>query len=571
MNNPLKNSLTKPCFPLQVFTKTSLQSVFSGEGIRQLTLTLILGVTASVGTPTPLNAQPSPAFLRRLPQTPPPQQLVQAQIIYVDPVNGVDGETSGNQALPFRTITSALQNAKSGVTVQLAPGTYSQQTGEIFPISVPNGVVLQGDASNNGQNVVITGGGNFVSPTFARQNITLRSEGNSQISGVTLTNPNTRGTALWVESSSPTITNSTFFNSKRDGIFISAEGNPKVENNIFIQNEGNGISVARSGQGEIRSNLFQNTGFAISINDQAAPQVLENQIIENRDGIVVSHSAQPILRNNLIENNSRDGVVAIAQSQPNLGTSENPGNNIIRNNGRYDVYNATRGNTLLAVGNEIDESRISGAVEFVAASVNAPNVDLSAGSLSDLRGHWAQPYIEALVTQGIMSGFEDGSFRPDEPITRVQFATIVQKAFSPAPQQPATNFSDVSQNFWGYNAIQTAYRAGFLSGYPDGKFKPNEQLTRVQGIVGLAKGLGYTSENTNLLSIYQDFNQIPNWALQAVAGATQKQLIVNYPQQNQLNPNQVATRADIAAFVYQALVNAGKAQAIDSPYLVSNP
>jgi hypothetical protein len=83
--------------------------------------------------------------------------------------------------------------------------------------------------------------------------------------------------------------------------------------------------------------------------------------------------------------------------------------------------------------------------------------------------------------------------------------------------------------------------------------------------------LGYTSENTDVLSVYRDLNDIPNWALQDVAGATQKQLIVNYPQQNQLNPNQVATRADIAAFVYQALVNAGKAQAIDSPYLVSNP
>ncbi|WP_413161300.1 DUF1565 domain-containing protein [Capilliphycus salinus ALCB114379] len=567
--------MTKPrsplqtCFIHQTFTQKPSKAVFSPLRIGQLSLTFVLGLTALVGTSTRTNAQPSGLSLTRFPQ---PQQLVQAQqVIYVDPVNGVDSDTSGNNANPFRTLTYALQKAQPGVTVQLAPGTYSQQTGEIFPISVPDGVVLRGEASNNGQNVVIIGGGNFVSPTFARQNVTLRTQGNSQISGVTVTNPNTRGTALWVESSTPTITDSTFANSKRDGIFISAEGNPKVENNIFIQNEGNGISVARSGQGEIRSNLFQNTGFAISVNDQAAPQIVENQIIENRDGIVVSHSAQPILRNNLIENNSRDGVVAIAQSQPNLGTADNPGNNIIRNNSRYDVYNATRGNTLLAVGNEIDESRISGPVEFVAASVNAPDVNLNVGTLSDLRGHWAQPYIEALVSQGIMSGFDDGSFRPDEPITRVQFAAIVQKAFSPTPQQPAGNFSDVSANFWGYNAIQTAYRAGFLTGYPDGQFKPNEPLTRVQGIVGLAKGLGYTSDNTNVLSVYQDLNQIPNWALQAVAGATENQLIVNYPQQNQLNPNQVATRADIAAFVYQALVNKGKAQAIDSPYLVSNP
>jgi len=79
---------------------------------------------------------------------------------------------------------------------------------------------------------------------------------------------------------------------------------------------------------------------------------------------VISHQAKPILRNNLIENNQRDGVVAISQAQPDLGTVESPGQNIIRSNGRHDVYNATRGYTLTVVGNEIDQARISGAVEF---------------------------------------------------------------------------------------------------------------------------------------------------------------------------------------------------------------
>ncbi len=144
---------------------------------------------------------------------------------------------------------------------------------------------------------------------------------------------------------------------------------------------------------------------------------------------------------------------------------------------------------------------------------------------------------------------EDGLFRPDDPITRVQFAAIVPKAFVPTPQKPVANFPDVSQNFWGYNAIQTAYRAGFLSGYPDGQLKPNEQLTRIQGLAGLAQGLGYSSADTSILSVYQDVNQIPNWALEALAGATEKKLVVNYPTLAQLNPNQPATRADMAAFL----------------------
>ncbi|MGC9525057.1 MAG: DUF1565 domain-containing protein [Limnospira sp.] len=502
--------------------------------------------------------------------TPTSQHLAQAPILHVDPARGIDSAGStGSEAGPFRSITYALQKATPGTVIQLAPGTYSQETGEAFPITLKSGVTLRGDAATHGQTVAIIGGGNYVSPTFARQNVGIRTLGDSQIVGVTLTNPNTRGTALWVEDSNPTVTNSTFVNSKRDGIFISAEGNPQILDNLFSQNEGNGISVARTGRGMIRGNLFQNTGFGISVNDEASPEILENRIVENRDGVVVSHSAQPILRNNLIENNSRDGLVAIAQAQPDLGTADDPGGNAIRNNDRYDLYNATRGYTISAIGNEIDESRISGAVEFVAAAVVPPDVSIELGAISDLRGHWAQSYIEALVAQGIMSGFEDGSFRPDEPVTRVQFAAIVRNAFSPAPQQPPGEFTDVSGDFWGYEAIQTAYRAGFLSGYPDGQFRPNEPITRIQGIVGLAQGLSYRSENADVVSIYQDATDIPNWALSAVAGATVQNLVVNHPNPKQLNPNRIATRAEVAAFVYQALVQAGRVQAIESPYLLN--
>jgi parallel beta-helix repeat protein len=307
------------------------------------------------------------AYIQGIRPNPPlmSQNLAQNSIIHIDPNTGRDSETStGSETGPYRSITYTLQRVQSGTVIQLNPGTYSQETGEVFPISLKDGVTLQGDEATNGQNTVIIGGGNFVSPTFARQNATIKTQGNSQIIGVTVTNPNTRGTGLWIESSSPVVSGCTFIESKRDGIFITSESNPKIQSNIFIQNAGNGISIARSGAGEIRNNVFQNTGFGISVNDDASPTIIENKIIENRDGIVISHQAKPILRNNLIENNERDGVVAISQAQPDLGTVDSPGQNIIRSNGRYDVYNATRGYTLTVVGNEIDQTRVSGAAEF---------------------------------------------------------------------------------------------------------------------------------------------------------------------------------------------------------------
>lgn len=324
------------------------------------TMILGLGLISGIGNPVLANTpriQPHPPLIS--------QNVAQASIIHIDPNTGRDSETStGSQTSPYRSITYALQKASPGAVIQLNPGTYSQETGEVFPLSLQDGVTLQGDETTNGQDTMIMGGGNFVSPTFARQNATIKTHGDSQIIGITITNPNTRGTGLWIESSSPVVSGCTFIESKRDGIFITSESNPKIQNNIFVQNAGNGISIARSGAGEIRNNVFQNTGFGISVNDEASPTIIENKIIENRDGIVISHQAKPILRNNLIENNERDGVVAISQAQPDLGTIDSPGQNIIRSNGRHDIYNATRGYTLMVVGNEIDQTRISGAVEF---------------------------------------------------------------------------------------------------------------------------------------------------------------------------------------------------------------
>jgi hypothetical protein len=189
----------------------------------------------------------------------------------------------------------------------------------------------------------------------------------------------------------------------------------------------------------------------------------------------------------------------------------------------------------------------------------------------DVQGHWAQAYIQALAGLGAIAGFPDGTFRPSDPVTRAQFAAIIAKAFAPTAQKPVSDFVDVRRDYWAYQVIQTAYRGGFLSGYPDRTFRSEERIPRVQVLVSLASGLNLRSDTTSLLSVYSDAAQIPDYARTAIAGATQKKLVVNYPTPTQLNPNQNATRADVAAFVYQALVNAGRVPPISSPYLVNTP
>jgi parallel beta-helix repeat protein len=488
------------------------------------------------------------------------QTPVGAKIIYVNPSTGTDADGAGNsEASPYRTIAYALQKASSGTIVQLAPGSYTSQTGEVFPLVVKEGVTLQGEPSNKGQRIGVIGGGLYSSPTFAGQNITIRAEKDSQITGISLTNPNVRGTAVWIESTNATISSNTFSNSWREGVFVTGTSSPKIEDNVFTKNQGNGITVARQSTGEVRNNVFQETGIGISVSESAAPVITGNTITQCDDGVVVTGSAAPVLRNNTIENNKRNGVVAISNAQPNLGTTDSPGQNRIRNNATFDVYNTTASNTIVAVGNDIDQKRISGRVDFVAATV--------AGNFRDIQGHWAKAYIEALAGLNVIAGFPDGNFRPSDPVTRAQFAAMITKAFSPTPGKPVSDFVDVRSNYWAYQAIQTAYRGDFLSGYPGRVFRPEERIPKVQVLVSLASGLKLRSEDTNVLSVYTDASQIPNYALTAIAGATKNKLVVNYPIPNQLKPNENATRAEVAAYVYQALVNAGRVPAIASPYL----
>jgi parallel beta-helix repeat protein len=502
-------------------------------------------------------------------------------VYYVNPATGSDTPTVGKtEATPFKTITFALQQAQPGTIVQVAAGNYTAQTGETFPLNVKSGVVLRGDEASKGQAVTIGGSGNFVSAAFARQNVTILAGNGSEIRGVSVTNQSPRGTAVWVESTNPTIANNTFANSLREGVFVTGTANPKIMGNFFIKNQGNGISVTKAAQGEIRENVFQGTGFGLAIGGTSAPLIDGNQITQNQAGIYINDNARPILRNNIISDNVGDGVVITVNAQPDLGTATSLGGNTIRSNKGSDVNNATQG-TISAVGNNIDPKRILGKVAFVAADIPTPSPTTSPttpptsgtptppASFKDVRGHWAQTYIEALAAQKVITGFPDGTFKPEEPVTRAQFAAIISKAFAPAPRRAGIEFNDVAKAYWGYDAIQLVVKGGFMAGYPEGNFRPEQKIPRVQSLVAIANGLNFAPGNVALLAKYQDAKEIPAYASDAIAAATQRQVVVNYPAVAQLAPNREATRAEVAAFVYQALVNAGQLPAIPSPYVVT--
>ncbi|MTJ09202.1 S-layer homology domain-containing protein [Anabaena sp. UHCC 0204] len=193
-------------------------------------------------------------------------------------------------------------------------------------------------------------------------------------------------------------------------------------------------------------------------------------------------------------------------------------------------------------------------------------------SFNDVQSnYWASQFIQELSRREIIAGFPDGSFRPEEAVTRAQFAAMLNKAFNKSAQRQGIRFNDVATNFWAYNAIQQSYVTGFLSGYPGNRFEPNQAIPRQQVLVSLANGLNY-SPSANINSILQTFNDASNiadYARSPIAAAVERRMVVNYPNVNFLNPTTNATRAQVAAFIYQALVSSNQASAINSPYIVA--
>ncbi|RUR74496.1 family 10 glycosylhydrolase [Chlorogloeopsis fritschii PCC 9212] len=197
-------------------------------------------------------------------------------------------------------------------------------------------------------------------------------------------------------------------------------------------------------------------------------------------------------------------------------------------------------------------------------------------SFSDIQNHWARLFITALAERRILNGYPDRTFRPNNSVTRAEFAAIIAKVFTQPSKRAYVPFTDVPANHWAANAIKGAYETGFLSGYPDHSFRPNYRIARGDVLVALVNGLDLAANIkpdllTELPQIYKDAANIAGYAKNQAAIATKAGIVVSYPDIKLLNPNIAATRADVAAIVYQALVYLGKAEKIASNYIVAQP
>ncbi|WP_071189627.1 DUF1565 domain-containing protein [Trichormus sp. NMC-1] len=292
--------------------------------------------------------------------------LSQVNVLFVNPSAGDDKLGNGSDRAPWKTITQALQVAQPDTLIILSAGTYSAKTGEVFPLFLKQGVAIQGDIRNKGRDIKIIGGGEYLSRSFGGQNVTIVGANQTSLTGVTVTNTNSRGYGLWLESTNLLVQENTFTANTQDGISVTGNATPTISNNYFYRNGANGITVTGNSRPQVLENIFQQTGFGINIAQNAAPVIIRNQILNNRSGIIAQANTRPTLRNNLIAGSQEDGLVIIAQATPDLGNFTEPGGNEFRDNGRYDINAKAAKQLISAPGNNLAKNRIIGNVDFNA-------------------------------------------------------------------------------------------------------------------------------------------------------------------------------------------------------------
>ncbi|WP_284693989.1 N-acetylmuramoyl-L-alanine amidase [Paraclostridium ghonii] len=160
-------------------------------------------------------------------------------------------------------------------------------------------------------------------------------------------------------------------------------------------------------------------------------------------------------------------------------------------------------------------------------------------SLIDIDGHWAKNQILDFVSKGYVAGYEDNTFRPENSITRAEFVKLVNKVFK-FTETGSENFSDVNSSQWYYSDICIGLKAGYINGYEDGTFRPENPITREEACKTIAKVMNLRGDG-NLT--FKDSNQISDWAKEYVDALSDNKIINGY-EDNTFRPNNNMTRAE---------------------------
>lgn len=173
-------------------------------------------------------------------------------------------------------------------------------------------------------------------------------------------------------------------------------------------------------------------------------------------------------------------------------------------------------------------------------------------SFTDIAGHWAESYIKRATARGIVSGYPDGTFKPNNIVTRAEFTVMLIGAWQLNEAGAALTFTDADQiGAWAKQSVARAVQSGIVTGYDDGSFRPDAQITRAEMAVMIARVLQLPTENSASTGFADDAD-IPYWARGAVEAIRQHGVIEGRGG-NRFVANETATRAEATVMLFRML------------------
>lgn len=197
------------------------------------------------------------------------------------------------------------------------------------------------------------------------------------------------------------------------------------------------------------------------------------------------------------------------------------------------------------------------AVFMIAPAFAYPDVNAN---------HWAAKQIQILTEKGVIVGYPDGTFKPDENVTRAEFASMAIKALGQEHTRVAqpVNFTDIEPGYWAYDAIQKALYFDLISCPPQGQpFRPDDSVSRGESISVAVNAL--TTEQISIQKArevlarkFADTNEVPEWFLIPAGKAEILNMLVTMPTDGKakIDANRPATRAEVSAILYDMMEQA---------------
>jgi hypothetical protein len=181
----------------------------------------------------------------------------------------------------------------------------------------------------------------------------------------------------------------------------------------------------------------------------------------------------------------------------------------------------------------------------------------SEATFDDIRGHWSQADVEALAGKRVVQGVDEGRFLPDATLTRAQAASLLVRSLGVLPAAgEAESFADVKAGDWHHAGVETASRIGLVDGFADGTFRPDDSVTREQFATMALRAIRFvegvdTMEGATSVE-FADADDIADWAIEAVAAMSELD-IVQGDAASQFRPGGTTTRAEAAAMLKRML------------------